>query len=367
MEVIQEDIKVIAENVLPEAKVLSGKTVLITGGAGFLGKYFIAAIDYLNRTALSSPCTVVSADNFITGVEYWTKPGKNFCPIRHDVKFPIALDEPVDYLIHAAGIASPKFYREFKLETIEVATLGTWNMLKLAKAKGVRSMLSFSSSEIYGDPDPRLIPTPEGYYGNVSCTGPRANYDESKRLGETLCRTYYETQGVPVKVVRPFNVYGPGMRSDDYRVIPNFVSNGLRGEPLPVYGDGRNTRTFCYITDALTGFFKVLFSDRHGEAFNVGSADTEISMSELAGIIAELLGEAKVTHTPGLNDAYANSDPKRRCPDLTKIRSLGFESHVPLREGLGRFIRWARDEGAFTLQRTGTVASSAAPRAHLSS
>ena len=157
------------------------------------------------------------------------------------------------------------------------------------------------------------------------------------------------------------------MRSDDYRVIPNFVSNGLRGEPLPVYGDGRNTRTFCYITDALTGFFKVLFSDRHGEAFNVGSADTEISMSELAGIIAELLGGAKVTHTPGLNDAYANSDPKRRCPDLVKIRSLGFEPQVPLREGLGRFIRWARDEGAFTLQRTGTVASSAAPRAHLSS
>jgi len=348
MSIIEGDIKEIAQGILPEARALEGSTLLITGGAGFLGKYFIGAIDYLNRRHLRRACTVISVDNFITGMDYWLSPGPHFKTLRHDVKEPLKIDGDVDYIIHAAGIASPKFYRIYKLETIEVATLGTWNMLKLARERKVKSMLSFSSSEVYGNPDPRFIPTPETYFGNVSSVGPRANYDESKRLGETLCRTYFESFGTPVKMVRPFNVYGPGMRADDYRVIPNFVACGLAGNPLPVYGDGSNTRTFCYITDAITGFFKVLLSGMDGEVFNVGNDKPEISVSNLAGMISALLSGARVENTRGLNDAYANSDPRRRCPDLTKIQtSLGYNPHVQLETGLLRFIQWARQEQSF--------------------
>ncbi len=346
--VIGEDIRTIAEALAPLSKQLEGKTILITGGAGFLGKYFIGALDYLNRKALKKPCTIISVDNFITGKPYWTKEGPHFKAIKHNVKEPLKIKGPVDYIIHAAGIASPKFYREYKLETIEVATFGTKNMLELAKEKKVRSMLFFSSSEVYGDPDPKYIPTPETYCGNVSCTGPRANYDESKRLGETLSVTYHEVYGVPVKTVRPFNIYGPGMRLDDNRVIPNFVAKGLNREALPVYGDGHSTRTFCYITDAITGFFQILLSDRDGEAFNLGSADDEISMKELAKQVAELIGPgAKIAFVGGINDAYANADPKRRRPDISKaINLLGYSPKVELREGLQRFIRWAREESS---------------------
>jgi len=343
--VIEEDIRNIAESIKDEAQVLSGKTLLITGGAGFLGKYFIGVFDYLNNHILSQPCKIISADNFITGVKYWIEEGDNFKAIKHDIKNPLQIEGDIDFIIHAAGIASPKFYREFKIETIDVATLGTKNMLELAKEKKVKSMLFFSSSEVYGDPDPNFIPTPETYNGNVSCTGPRANYDESKRLGETLCVTYHETYRIPVKVVRPFNAYGPGMRSDDYRVIPNFVIHAMRGEPLPVYGEGNNTRTFCYITDAITGFLKVFFSDAQGESFNVGNDNEEVPMIRLAQTVADLFDNTiEIRHTQGINDAYANTDPKRRCPDLTKIKTrLNFAPQIDLRTGLQRFIAYAKD------------------------
>ncbi|MBI2142211.1 NAD-dependent epimerase/dehydratase family protein [Candidatus Woesearchaeota archaeon] len=248
--IVEEDIKAIAEGIGEEARKLSGKTLLITGGAGFLGNYFISTVHFLNGNVLEKPCRIISADNFSTGVRYRIEEGPQFRPIRHNVKDHLHLDEGVDYVIHAAGIASPKFYREMKIETIDAATMGTKNMLGLAHAKKANSMLYFSSSEVYGDPDPDFVPTPETYHGRVPCIGPRANYDESKRLGETYCRAYYETHGVPVKMVRPFNIYGPGMRLDDYRVIPNFAASILNRKPMPLYGGGNSTRTFCYVTDA---------------------------------------------------------------------------------------------------------------------
>ncbi|MBI4438994.1 NAD-dependent epimerase/dehydratase family protein [Candidatus Woesearchaeota archaeon] len=341
--VIQHDLNTIADSIAPLAQKLSGKTLLISGGAGFLGNYFIGAIDHLNRHTLSKPCRVISIDNFSTGIKYRVEEGPNFKAIKHNIKEPIQIDEDVDYIIHAAGIASPKFYRELKIETIDVATLGTKNMLGLAKEKKAKSMLYFSSSEVYGDPDPRHIPTPETYHGAVSCTGPRANYDESKRLGETYCVAYFETHNVPVKMVRPFNVYGPGMRLDDYRVIPNFIASILKGTPLPVYGGGNSKRTFCYITDAINGFFRVLLSEHHGHPFNVGNDQNEITMKQLAEIIVELFdSNAKIDEPPGLNDAYSQADPKRRCPDLTKMRTLlKYEPKVDLRTGLKRFMDWA--------------------------
>ncbi|MBT3720051.1 NAD-dependent epimerase/dehydratase family protein [archaeon] len=347
--IIKEDIETIAKDIMPDAEKFSGKTILITGGAGFLGQYFISVFDYLNKNTFKTPCKIISADNFITGIKYWVDDNENFKSIKHDVKEPLIIDEPIDYIIHAAGIASPKFYRIYKIETIDVATLGTKNMLELAKEKEVESIIVFSSSEVYGDPDPRFIPTPETYNGNVSCTGPRSNYDESKRLSEALSVAYYETFETPVKLIRPFNVYGPGIRLDDARVVPNFVSYALEGKAIPVYGLGNHSRTFCYITDAMTGFFKVLLSKYEGESFNVGDDNFEVSIKELAQITKEVYEEntgkkVEISHVQGMNDAYASADPKRRCPDLTKVKTkTGYSPKVDIKTGIKRFLLWALD------------------------
>ncbi len=343
--IIEEDIKAIAKNIERERSKLSGKTLLITGGAGFLGNYFISSIDYLNNNVLEKPCRVISIDNFITGVKYRTLEGPNFKAIKHNVKDAFEINEKIDFIIHAAGIASPKFYRKYKIETIDVSTLGTKNILELAIEKKPQSVLFFSSSEVYGDPDPKFVPTPETYVGRVSCTGPRSNYDEGKRLGETMCIAYFEEHNVPVKIVRPFNIFGPGMRLDDYRVIPNFVAYAMQKKPIPVYGSGKHTRTFCYVTDGITGFFKVLLSDLNGEVFNVGNDSNEIPMEDLAKVVAEIFGNnIKIEKTSGPTDAYASADPKRRCPDLRKIRTkLGFNPKVELRTGIERFVEWSRE------------------------
>lgn len=325
---------------------LNGKTLLITGGAGFLGRYFLHTLDYLNKNVLKEPCKIICVDNFLTGLDNLKLGDSNFTLIKHDVRVPLKIDEKIDYIVHAAGLGSPVFYNQFKIETIEAGTTGTRNMLDLAKEKNVESFLFFSSSEVYGDPDPKFVPTPETYNGNVSCIGPRACYDESKRLGETLCMVYFSTFNLPIKIVRPFNVYGPGMRLDDYRVIPNFVANALKSSSIPVYGDGRNTRTFCYVADAITGFFKVLLSDHNGHVFNIGNESGEISMEDLAGVVIEIFGNgAKLEKRIGPNETYMSADPKRRCPDLTKIRSMvGYNPKIDLRTGVSRFIEWAREE-----------------------
>jgi len=344
--VIEEDIRNIANDIEPDSSKLSGKTLLITGGAGFLGRYFLLTLDYLNKNSLKEPCKVVCVDNFLTGLKNLKIENSNLTLINHDVRTPLKIDENIDYIIHAAGIGSPVFYNQFKIETIEAGTIGTRNMLDLAREKNVESFLFFSSSEVYGDPDPRFVPTPETYNGNVSSIGPRAVYDESKRLGETLCVTYFQLYKVPVKIVRPFNVYGPGMRLDDYRVIPNFVVNALKGNTIPVYGTGQNTRTFCYVSDAIAGFLKVLLSDHNGEVFNVGNPEGEIGMLDLAEIVAGIFGNIiKTENRIGPNETYMSADPKRRCPDINKIRNLvDYNPRINLENGLKRFVEWAKEE-----------------------
>jgi len=343
--VIENDIRNIVLTVKKDAEVLNGKTVLITGGSGFLGKYILYTIQSLNRNILTKPCKVISLDNYITGVkDNFFSNDTNFMFVDHDVRKRYEIKVPIHYVIHAAGLASPVYYMKYPLETLEVATIGTKHMLEFAKAKKVRSFLFFSSSEIYGDPDPNFVPTPEHYLGNVSCTGPRACYDESKRLGETFCTVYHRLYKLPVKIVRPFNVYGPGMRADDYRVIPRFLTCALKNEPLPVHAGGNQTRTFCYVSDAITVILKILLSNRNGEIYNVGNDDNEVNMMTLAKMVSDLFKGKIEVASVDYPSTYPKADPMRRCPDITKLRTIiGYNPHIHLKQGLRKTLRWYKE------------------------
>lgn len=344
----RNDLNSVIEDIQKETKFLAGKTVLISGGAGFIGSYIVSLIYLLNKNVLKNKCKVISVDNYITGSKknfIVDIKDKNFQFLDADIRNPVKIDQKVDYVIHAAGLASPFYYKKYPLETIESAIFGAKNLLELARIYKVKSFLFFSSSEIYGDPDPEYVPTPETYAGHVSSVGPRACYDESKRLGETLCITYHQIYDIPVKIIRPFNVYGPGMRHTDYRVIPTFIYNGLRGRNLPVHDKGVQTRTFCYITDALAAIFKVLISGRSGEAYNIGNDTPEVSMYELASVVAELLGSGVKPRRKQYPKHYPAGEPQRRCPDLTKIKTeLAYSPKIDLKTGLKRTIVWFKNE-----------------------
>lgn len=346
--IIEEDIRNIADALKEVTPRLNGKTVFISGGAGFLGRYLVHTLDYLNRQVLVHPCKVIVADTFISGQHDAVPKSEHIVLLKQDVSKPFTIDGPVHFILHAASIASPIFYNKFRIETIDAGVLGTKNLLELAREKNTESFLFFSSSEVYGNPDAAHIPTKEDYNGNVSCIGPRACYDEPKRVGETLCMTYADVFNLPVKIIRPFNIFGPGMRLDDGRVMPNFVVSAMRGEKIPIYGDGFNTRTFCYISDAIAAMYLVLLSDQNREVFNIGSDEQELSMKHLADIVIGLVqnDDARAHLVEGANDMYQKKvDPQRRCPDLMKIRTtLGYRPSVSLVAGIRRFIAWAREE-----------------------
>ncbi len=344
--IIEEDLRTIVANLGDDVHRFAGKTVLLSGGAGFLGRYFIGTFRRLNAAVLESPVRVISVDNFITGTaDTESAQDPNIVQVWADVVHPLPVREDIHFIIHAAGIASPVYYMKYPLETIESAVSGVKNLLELARRnRSLEGFLFFSSSEIYGDPDPRFVPTPETYHGHVSSVGPRACYDESKRLGETIATIYHQQYGIPAAIVRPFNVFGPGMGHNDRRVVPMFAYQALNRLPIPVHGEGSQTRTFCYITDAITGFVLTLLRGRPGEAYNVGSSASEISMRDLAALFSELVPGAsfEIIEYPS---TYPAGEPQRRCPDLSKAREhLGYQPRVDLREGLARFIEWARSE-----------------------
>jgi len=253
---------------------------------------------------------------------------------------------PWDYVIHAAGIASPAVYRRYPLETMDANINGLRALLDQARNDRLQGMLFFSSSEIYGDPPPDMIPTPETYRGNVSCTGPRACYDESKRYGETLVVTFANQFGVPVRTARPFNNYGPGMKINDGRVIADFARNVLAGENIALLSDGSPTRTFCYVADAVIGYYKVLVRGRPGEPYNIGSEAPEVSMSDLAArmvaIAAADFGYAgSVIQASSAESDYLVDNPGRRRPSIDKAREeLGYQPQIDLDDGLRRTLRW---------------------------
>jgi UDP-glucuronate decarboxylase len=353
---LSEDLETVCRDLDFELGRLAGKRLLITGGGGFLGYYLVLAAMHWNRTRASRGMISVTVyDNYFRGVPAWLEALRNdpcLTLVRQNMIVPLPPDMGhFHWIIHAAGIASPIYYRVHPLECIDANINGLRNLLDYAVAQQkagqpLEGFLFYSSSEIYGDPTPDAIPTPETYRGLVSCTGPRSCYDESKRLGETLCVVYANLHGVPVRMARPFNNYGPGLKIADGRVLPDFARNVLNGEDIVMLSDGSPKRTFCYVTDAITGYYKILVRGRSGEAYNIGIEKPEISIATLAGLVAdtarELFGyKGKIVLGKAKQDDYLIDNPNRRCPIIEKAREhLGYDPKVPPEDGVFRSLVW---------------------------
>ena len=286
-DIFLEDIKSIANELEEFYNELEGKTVLIAGGKGFLGTYFTSVLTKINET-LSKPMKIIVLDSLITSKDKKDDVNQNIEFLEQDISKHFEIGGNIDYIIHAASIASPPTYRKFPIKTVDVNYQGTKNLLEIAKEKKVRSMLFLSSSEIYGDPE--IFPTPESYVGKVSCTGPRACYDESKRLAETISILYFQQYKIPIKIARPFNVYGPYLNLDDGRIIPDFMNNAINKSQIIIHSDGSPTRSFCYVSDAIGGFFKLLHSKHDGIICNVGN-DEEVSVKNVADTIKNIVAK----------------------------------------------------------------------------
>lgn len=354
-QLLRKDLDYIVENLRDEFSRIAGKKLLITGGGGFLGYYLVQSALHWNRSMASAHHIDVTVfDNYARGVPQWLtamEGDKRLHLVRHDMIQPLpdSMDN-FQYIIHAAGIASPIYYRKHPLETMDANINGLRNLFEYSRHQQttvpVEGFLFYSSSEIYGDPPPDKIPTSEDYRGNVSCTGPRACYDESKRYGETLCVTYARQFGLPITSARPFNNYGPGLKITDRRVIPDFALDIVSNRDIVMLSDGAPKRTFCYSADAIVGYYKVLVKGRPGEAYNVGIERPEISMKELAekmvATAKDLFGyTGKAVFKVSQEKDYLVDNPNRRCPDITKARTeLSYNPSIFVDEGLRRSLVW---------------------------
>jgi dTDP-glucose 4,6-dehydratase len=302
--------------------------VLITGCAGFLGSHLVDRF-------IADGHEVVGLDNFLTGSASNNAHLANdprFSFVHHDASVPMHFIGDLDGILHLASPASPIDYLEYPIETLKVGAMGTYNALVLAREKHARFFLA-STSEVYGDP--LIHPQPEHYWGNVNPVGPRGVYDEAKRYAEAMTMAFHRTHGVDTRIVRIFNTYGPRMREHDGRVVSNLIVQALRGLPLTIYGDGQQSRSFCYVDDEVEGLYR-LFHQGDSDPTNIGNPG-EFTVRELAEIVIELTGtQSELVHKPLPVD-----DPKVRQPDISRARAmLGWAPRVDLREGIGRTIRY---------------------------
>ena len=307
------------------------RRAVVTGGAGFIGFH-------LCRRLLAEGYEVICLDNLLTGSQDNAEhlqaiPGFHF--VHADITEELSVAGPVELVVHLACPASPRFYMAYPIETLSVGSLGTHRALRLAHHNGARFLLA-STSEVYGEP--LVHPQHESYWGNVNPIGPRSVYDEAKRYAEAVTSAYRRTHRTNTAIVRIFNTYGPHMRRDDGRAVPTLVGQALSGQPLTITGDGRQTRSLCYIDDLIEGVFRLIRSDHPGPV-NIGNPH-EITIGELAASIRALTGSpSRIEYIPRPPD-----DPTRRCPDITLARQrLGWSPSVPLAEGLQRTIEWFRD------------------------
>ncbi|RYG74568.1 SDR family oxidoreductase [bacterium] len=304
--------------------------IVITGGAGFLGSH-------LCDRCLAEGHDVVAVDNFITGspdnIAHIDSP--RFSYRQQNISEGIFIDGPVDFILHFASPASPIGYLELPIQTLKVGALGTHNALGLARAKDA-GLLVASTSEVYGDP--LVHPQREDYWGNVNSIGPRGCYDEAKRFAEAIVMAYHRMHGIDTKIVRIFNTYGPRMRLKDGRIVPNFVRQALTGDPITIYGDGSQTRSFCYVTDLIDGIYRLMLS-KENLPVNIGNP-TEFTVLEFAHLVKKLTGSiSELVFEPLPQD-----DPKQRKPDITKAREiLGWEPKVDLEEGLEKTLEFFRE------------------------
>lgn len=332
--------------------------VVITGCAGFLGYYFTQY--FARRAEQLGIRKVIGLDSFIRGEPEWLKSCVEESNGKLDLrKFDIANDDltavpdamDATQVIHMASIASPIFYRQFPIETIDANIWGLRKLLDAYKeSKRLRGLLFFSSSEIYGDPDPAKIPIDEEYRGNVACIGPRACYDEAKRFGETMCYEFSRKFGTPITIARPFNNFGPGMSLHDARAPADFARSAMAGEDIVLLSNGSPTRTFCYVTDAIIGYLKVLNHNAF-EAFNIGMEEPECSIRRLAEVYVdatkEVLGkDIQLTFARSEDADYLTDNPQRRRPSIAKARSLlDYEPSISVEEGVRRYLAFLQAEG----------------------
>lgn len=321
------------------ANAFVGRRVLLTGARGFLGQWFAAVLSRLRAR-------VMAVDSFAWGAELRRLPPEQLPNVEYvnaDITQPppaLIAGGKIEFILALAGIASPVWYKKHPLETFDVSVKGIRCCLDIALAQGSRLLFS-SSSEVYANPT--VVPTPEDYAGAIPLASDRACYDVGKLAAETLCSIYSRQYGVDTRIVRYFNVYGPGLSLHDYRVLPNFVARVLAGERLKVYGTGNQTRTFCYVQDAVVGTLLALIRGEPGGVWNVGNDKPEISMFDLALLLERAAGRDGDAFTPERVAAPAEylKEPQRRCPDLLRLRKLGYEPQVALQSGLVRYLQWA--------------------------
>lgn len=336
-------------------------TILLTGGAGFLGFYFIHFFSHYQEELKIKK--IICLDNFLVGSPKWLQrlADENKVELH---KFDIITDdissipgaETANFIYHMASVASPLFYRKYPIETLDANIWGLRKLLDFYCEKSIKGLVFYSSSEIYGDPTPENIPTPETYRGNVDCQGPRACYDEAKRFGETMCYLFHQKYQMPITIIRPFNNYGPGMRLNDARVPADFAHAIVQNKDITMFSDGSPTRTFCYVSDAITGYLKGLIHAKDGfEAYNIGMDKPEISIKELAEIYQkvgkEIFGyQGKVNFAVSPDAEYLANNPNRRCPIVEKARkNLGYNPQVLVEDGVRYFLQFIKESEASDL------------------
>lgn len=345
MELIYEGLSDFEKEKLQDAK------VLVTGFAGSLGYSLLHFFALYGRQL--GIAKVYGIDNFMFGKPDWVE-NLSENPIfelreKNIISCSLSFASSANIIFHMASLASPVYYRQYPVETIDADVIGLRRLLEFYRGKHIKGFLFYSSSEVYGDPSPDQIPTKESYRGNVNTCGPRSCYDESKRLGETLCYIFSQKYNMPVTIVRPFNNYGPGMRLNDQRVAADFAKAVINNEDIVIFSDGKPTRTFDYIPDATVGYIKCALYGKF-EVFNIGSDKDEISIAELAELYkkagSELFGyKGSVKYETHWDKDYLTDNPGRRCPDIAKARKLlNYEPKINIEEGIKRYLLYLKNK-----------------------
>lgn len=344
--IIFEDVELIISRIKNTLKLLEGKKILVTGAAGLIPSYFLDTIYLLNKKYFTKKCELTAYNHHNIDENnrlFYLKGDKNIFFKTVDVSKAYEIEAGYDYIIHAASKASPGDYIKNPIETIDANVKGSETILKYMLKNQVKSYLYLSSGEIYGNPPSEMIPTRESYIGSTNHLSERSCYVESKRFSETMAINYFKKYNIPVKLVRPVHVYGPGIRLNDGRVWAHFIKNAYEGKAITILSDGKASRGFCYISDAMVQLWDVLLLGKNGQVYNIGNDSEEISIKELAKIIAELFDKNIRISIENRDVLYLKDSPRRSCPNMTKtFTEFDLKNKISIKEGLERTIKWVK-------------------------